>query len=228
MNIYLSVTIELIVGFMGLLILTRLMGRASMAEATPFDFVAVVVLGDFVGGAIYDPKAKLPMIVFAIIIWGILIFIVEFITLKFNVSRGIIESKPALVVGNGVINRKEMKKNKLDFNRLQMMLREKNVFSFREVEYAILEPNGKVSVIKKPMYDNVKRKDLDMPVKSATLPSVVISDGVVIKKNLDQIGRTQEWLRTELKNRNINKIRDVLLAEWCEEDGLFVQIGGKD
>jgi len=220
---YLEITVELVVGFFALLVLTKVIGRSSISEATPFDFVAALVLGEFVGGAIYDDNIHLGKILFVIVLWGILIYSIDFLTLKFNRLRGIFESKPSLLINNGVILRSSMKKNKIDVNRLQTLLREKNIFSIREVAFAILEPNGKLSVIKNPLFENVKRMDLDLPIKTAELPLTLISDGVLIKNNLDIIHKDENWLIGELQMRGIPSIREVMLAEYDAVNGLYVQ-----
>ncbi|WP_240697330.1 DUF421 domain-containing protein [Sporolactobacillus sp. Y61] len=218
-----SIMIELSVGLFGLILLTKVMGRASMSEATPFDFISMIVVGDFVSGAIYDPETHIIKILFAIFFWGVLIFLIDFITLKFHLSRGFFESQPALVISNGKINRQELKKNKVDINHLQMLLRDRNIFSIKEVQFAVLEPNGKVSIIKKPELDQATRRDLDLPARSVTLPITLISDGIVIKRNLSRAGKSEAWLNQELKRLNIDKPEDVMIAEWTKEEGLFVQ-----
>ncbi|MFD2617075.1 DUF421 domain-containing protein [Terrilactibacillus laevilacticus] len=116
MHAYISLTVELIIGLFGLLILTRLMGRASISEATPFDFVSVLIVGDFVGEAIYNKEVKVFFILYAIFLWGLLIILIDFITLKFSKTRNIFESTPSLIIDNGVLDKKEMKRNKLDIN----------------------------------------------------------------------------------------------------------------
>ncbi|WEG11902.1 DUF421 domain-containing protein [Pullulanibacillus sp. KACC 23026] len=223
MHEYIETTVELVVGFFALMLITKMLGRSSISQATPFDFVASLVLGEFVGGAIYDPKVDLFRIIYVVVIWGILIFLVDFIALKFNKSRGLIESVPAILIKNGIINRNVLKKHRLDINRLQSLLRDKDIFSFREVEHAILEPNGKINVIKRPMFDTVKKVDLDLPVQSVSIPVTLISDGVLIPNNLKQINRDSKWLEQELLNRSIKSIRDVMICEWRLEDGLYVQ-----
>ena len=77
---YFEITIELVVGFFALLILTKVIGRSSISEATPFDFVAALVLGEFVGGAIYDDKIHIGKILFVIALWGALIYSIDIIT----------------------------------------------------------------------------------------------------------------------------------------------------
>ncbi|WKB35026.1 DUF421 domain-containing protein [Terrilactibacillus sp. S3-3] len=218
-----SIAVELTVGLFALILLTKIMGRASMSEATPFDFISMIVVGDFVSDAIYDPKAKVIKVLFAIAFWGLLIFLVGFITLKFNRSRAFFGSKPSLIIKNGIIDRDEMKRTKIDMNHLQMLLRSKQVFSVREVEFAVLEPNGKISVIKKPKFETVNRSDLKLPYNSVSLPFTLISDGKIVKESLESIGKTKDWLSRELSTRGIHKFQEVMLAEWREEDGLFVQ-----
>lgn len=219
----LETTIELVVGYFALLVGTRLMGRSSIAESTPLDFVAVLVLGEFVGNAIYDPEVKIFQVIFAITIWALLIFTIDFITMKFHKTRAFFESEPSIVIKEGIVDKKILKKSNMDINRLQTILREKGVFSFREISYAILEPNGKISVIKKPMYQNVTRKDFDLPIESSDIPTLIISDGQLIERNLKQILRDNTWLKNELQQRGIANIEDVFLAEWSLDEGLFVQ-----
>ncbi|WP_141603603.1 DUF421 domain-containing protein [Terrilactibacillus laevilacticus] len=223
MHAYISLTVELIIGLFGLLILTRLMGRASISEATPFDFVSVLIVGDFVGEAIYNKEVKVFFILYAIFLWGLLIILIDFITLKFSKTRNIFESTPSLIIDNGVLDKKEMKRNKLDINKLQMMLRDKDVFSIREVAFAILEPNGKISVIKKPIYEPPTKLEMTSSINSVSLPVTLISDGKVLHNNIEKIGKTSSWLRDELRHRGIQDTQNVFFAEWRLEDGLFIQ-----
>jgi len=223
MHTYIETTIELLLGFFALLILMKLMGRSSITEATPFDFVSTLVLGEFVGNALFSNDVDPWKMLYSILCWGVLILIIDVITLKINRTRAIFESNPSIVINNGIIDRAVMKKNKLDMNRLQSMLREKDIFSLREVEYAIIEPNGQVSVIQKPIYDSVNKGDLNLSIQSISLPVTLISDGVLIKQNFTLIDKEPEWLENELEKRNISSIRDIMIAEWRQGDGLFIQ-----
>lgn len=223
MHSFFSIAVELSVGLFALIILTKVMGRASLSESTPFDFISMIVVGDFVSDAIYDPETHIFKVIFAILFWGILIYIIDIVTLKFHQSRGFFESQPALVINKGKIDRNVMKKNRVDMNHLQMLLRDRDIFSFREIEFAILESNGKVSVIRKPEYETTKRGDLDLANRSISVPVTLISDGVIINRNLDRLGKTEQWLISELKKHSIEDPKKVMIAEWRNEDGLFVQ-----
>lgn len=110
----------------------------------------------------------------------------------------------------------------MDINQLQLLLRQKDAFSIREIEYAILEANGTVSILKKSEYANPQNQDLKVPEKTVYLPVTFILDGEIIAENLKNAGRDEIWLRKELKKQGIDKIEDILFAEWLEEDSLYV------
>ncbi|MFT8361820.1 MAG: DUF421 domain-containing protein [Sporolactobacillus sp.] len=219
-----SIAVELTVGLFALLLLTKIMGRASLSEATPFDFIAMIVVGDFVSEAIYDPQTSVLKISFAIFCWGLLIYLIDIVTLKFHKMRAFIESDPVPVIHEGRIDRAIMRKNRIDMNHLQMLLRDREVFSIREVAYALLEPNGTVSIIRKPEYalqgNNYMKQRQHA---SVSLPYTLISDGKLLEKNLTIAGKSKRWLKEEMQARSIRNVSEVLIAEWRKEDGLFIQ-----
>ncbi len=142
------------------------------------------------------------------------------ITQKFKKTRSLLEGKPSIVIRNGIIDFQELKKNRLDINQLQNLLRKKDVFSVREVAYAILESDGSVSVMKKSLYDS--KQDINVIAKPVFLPTTVISDGEILYDNLEQAGYNEEWLFNELNKLGIANIKQVFYAEWLEGDSLFV------
>ncbi|UAK16977.1 DUF421 domain-containing protein [Sporolactobacillus terrae] len=223
MHELISISVELTVGLFALLLLTKMMGRASMSESTPFDFISMIVVGDFVSDAIYDPNTHVFKVIYAILFWGIVIYSIDLITLKFNKTRRFFESQPSLIIKKGRIDRQVMKKNRVDMNHLQMLLRDRSIFSLREIEYAVLEPNGKVSVIRKSDNEPTVRSDFSLKAKNVCLPVTLISDGVIIEKNLDTLGKTKSWLMHELKNYAVSEANQVMFAEWRDDDGLFIQ-----
>jgi uncharacterized membrane protein YcaP (DUF421 family) len=101
------------------------------------------------------------------------------------------------------------------------LLRQKDVFSLREVEYGILEQSGELSVLRKYEYDNPTNKDMNLPSKSVYLPVSLILDGELLKKHLEVIGFDEEWLLKQLHRYGINKVEDVLYAEWKKDEGLY-------
>lgn len=217
-----QLTLELIFGFFGLLLITRFLGKTQITQLTAFDFISALILGELLGNAIYDDDTGVVKVLFAVTVWGLLIFAIQIVTQKSITLRNFIEGNPSLVIQKGVLNRQELKKNRMNINELQTLLREKDVFSVREVDYAILEQNGSLTVMRKPEFDTPTLKDLKIPSTSKSLPMVLVSDGIILNPELQKIGKNESWLKAKLKKQGYVNIDNILLAEWREEDGLYV------
>jgi uncharacterized membrane protein YcaP (DUF421 family) len=221
-NFY-SLTLELLVGFFALLIMTKVLGKNQITQLTPFDFISALVLGELVGNAIYDKDIGLQYVLYAVLLWGTLIYTIEIITQKFRKSRPLLEGTPSVVISKGKIQYDELKKNKLDLDQLYHLLRDRGVFSIREVEYGILETNGAINVMRKHPLDYPINRDLNIPAQTVYLPVLLILDGEIIEKGLEKINKEQSWLTGELFRRGIPGPSDVILAEWLEGEGIEIQ-----
>ncbi|MBD8067485.1 DUF421 domain-containing protein [Bacillus sp. PS06] len=220
---FLRIGTDLIVGFISLLIITKIMGKTQITQITPFDFISALILGELVGNAVYDKEIGTVQIIFAVALWGGLIFMVELITQKFRRTRSFLEGTPRIVIHNGKIDREELRKSKLDLNQLQHLLRGKGAFSLREVEFAILENDGSISLLKKAPFAQPTRKDLNVEGPLISLPICLISDGEVIWENVQHIGYDDNWLKDQMKTVGAGSYREILYAEWKEGEGLYIQ-----
>lgn len=218
---FMHITLELLAGFIALMIIIKFLGKSQIGELHPLDFITAIVLGELVGAAIYEPEVNVFYILYALFFWGLLHLGTKYITLKFNETRYYIDDSPSIVIRNGQIDKEELGKNKMDINQLQNLLRQKGVFSVKEVAYAILEPDGSCSVMKKPEYSTPTLADLKLPGKPAELPVTVVLDGEAIEDNLALIGFDRDWLERELSLQGIDDIKKVLLAEWQPSSGLY-------
>lgn len=217
-----QLTIELIIGFFALFTITKLVRKSQINEITPFDFISAIVLGELLGNAIYDEKVGIGSVIYAIILWGILMFIVERITQKFRRTRKLLEGDPAIIIRNGQIDFSVIKKEKLDINELLSILRQKDAFSIREIEFAILEQSGNISVLKKSKYDTPTIEDLNLTNKPVYLPITLILDGEVLKDNLKGIGFDENWLLEQISILGVKNTKDVFYADWKEDEGIHV------
>ena len=221
MNDMLPMLYETIFGITALFILTRFVGKTEIAELTPFDFIAAIVLGELVGNALFDKEAGIVDIGFVILIWGLIIYIIEMITQKFKGSRFLLEGKPSLIIHKGDLVYEEMRKNRMDINEILQLLRMKDVFALQEVEYAVLETNGELSVLKKAAYQTPNKKDLNVAPTEPQIAMPLITDGEIIKDNLAEANLTEEWLLDELTRQDFN-LDQVFYAEWLEGKKMFV------
>ena len=202
--------------------MTKLLGKTQISQLTAFDFISAIILGELVGNALFDDKAGILEIAYLLFLWGGLLYLTEWITQRFKGSRALLEGSPEIVIRNGKLIRDVMKKNKLDVNQLQHLLREKDVFSIREVEYAILETNGAISVLKRSDYQTPTRKDMKLAPKPANLSVTIINDGEIIYDNLEEKNLTEEWLLEELKVQGYDQVKDVFYAEYMKDEELFL------
>ncbi|MFD1017889.1 DUF421 domain-containing protein [Thalassobacillus hwangdonensis] len=220
---YIDILKETLFGFIALFFLTKVLGKSQITQITAFDFIAALVLGELVGNALFDPEVGVLQIGYAVLLWGVLIYVTEIITEKFKKTRAILEGKPSIVIHNGKIIKQQLKKSKLDINQLQHLLRSKEVFSFQEVAFAILETDGTVSVLKNSLNQTPSKGDFNMPAASVPLPTLLISDGEVLWDNLKEAGLDKRWLMDQLHRQEIEKYKEVLVAEYKKGEALYVQ-----
>lgn len=218
-----QLTTELIVGFLALFILTKILGKTQISQITPFDFISSIFLGELVGNAMYDDETSVWVILYAILIWGSLIYIIEIVSQKFKGSRKFLEGAPTIVIRKGMIDRDMLKKSKLDINQLQNLVRQKGYFGLKEVEYAILETNGSLSVMPKYEYGSPNRQDMRIySQEQPELPVTLILDGELNHDNLSTAGLSKKKLMEELHKQGYSTIKEVVYAEMSEGELLVM------
>jgi len=222
MQEYSQMFVDLVFGFFALFLLTKVLGKTQISQITAFDFISALILGELVGNALFDEKAGILEMAFVIFLWGALMYIVEYLTQRFKRSRNLLEGSPSIMIYNGKLIRDEMKKNKMDINQLQHLLRSKDVFSIREVEYAVLETDGTVSVLKKSPHQTPTRKDMKLADQEVELTTTLIIDGELVHDNLKEKNLNEEWLLKQLNEQGFDTIAEVFYAEYSKGNGLFV------
>ena len=218
-----ALTFELITGFFILFAVVKIVGKKIINQITPFTFIASIVLGELLGNALYDEKVGIAYIIYSMCIWGILLIIVEFLGQKTRFFRRIFEGKPSALIKNGVVDYEALKKNQMNLNLLQSLLRQSETFSIREVAFCYLESNGSISILKKPKYQKTTLEDLNLIGKPVCVPVTLIRDGEVLWDELKDLEYDEPWLIMQLSSQNVSHYKEVLIAEWLEGDGLFVQ-----
>lgn len=213
MTEYLHMALKLVVGLIGVIIVIRLLGKKEMAQVTLLDFVYALVLGGVIKDAMYDPAVTIPQMLFVLAIWSALIYIFEKLTQKSGVLRHVIKGKPVTIVKDGEMLYDQMERLNLEIEELSELLREQGIFSFREVNYAIFENSGQLTVLKKR-----SEQDRVVDVPSYTL----VADGKVIDYELKELDRDKGWIEDSLE-RIGKRIEDVYFAEWNPEIGWHIQ-----
>jgi uncharacterized membrane protein YcaP (DUF421 family) len=220
---WVHLTVELVTGFVLLFLVVKVAGKKLIHQISPFTFISALVLGELLGNALYDDHIHLWYIIYSISLWGALLLLVEYINQKWLPFRRLSEGKPTALIRNGIIDYEALKKNRMTLNQLQSLLRQSETFSLREVAYCYLEANGSISILKKSKYQKTTREDFQLPPQSVYVPITLIRDGELLIDELRELGKDEQWLNEQLRAHGVSSYQDVLIAEWLEGDGLFVQ-----
>lgn len=224
----LAISMRTLFTLMLLLLITRVLGRRTLSELTFYDFVIGLILGN-IGAAIITDQFSISSGIISLAISTLWVLVINIISLKSIRARKLIESEPLLVISKGNILENNLKKRYYNVNDLLEMLREQGTFDPSQVEIAIIESDGHLSILNKQEYEPPNRKDLRITVQDRLPPNSsvgreLIIDGQVLQQNLSQSGLTLEQLKDQLHTMGISSIDDVMLAMITPEGKLYVDM----
>ena len=219
----LEVIFRTILSFVILLTLTRLLGKKQLSQLTVFTYITGIVLGEMAGEIIIDKELPIIHGLTGMALWCALVVLLEYISMKSAAARVLLDDEPTIVIKNGLISEQALKRQRLNLDDLSMQLRLNQVFSITEVEYAILEPNGALTVMKKQGKDPVTKEDMNIKPEPAGMPSEIIADGKIVGKNLTELGYSRGELDKELRKQGVTDIKSVLYAELSQDRSLYIQ-----
>ncbi|MEY2373331.1 DUF421 domain-containing protein [Lysinibacillus capsici] len=221
---YLQIAVETVATFFVLLAMTRFLGKKQLSQLTFFNYVTGITIGSIAANMVVLSTKDYTKDLLSLVIWCLLTVLISYISLKSGKVRVILDGQPTIVIKHGKIDRRALKSTKINIDDLTMMIRQYQVFSISEIDYAILEPNGTLSILKKPKYQGSQKYDFNINPSTPTfLPIEIISDGKLLPKNLLEVGKSKGWLISELGKANIKNIKDVFYAEIQSDGSLFVQ-----
>ncbi|MCX8131964.1 MAG: DUF421 domain-containing protein [Clostridia bacterium] len=209
--------------FVMLVMLSRSIGRKLLAQMSYFDFTVAITIGSISGSYVVQMIQGMWVLI-APVLLALLAITFDYIHLKSLSLRKLTEGEAVVVIQNGQILEKSMKKLRYHLDNLESQLRDKGIFDFNEVEFAILEPHGQLSVLKKSQYLPVTPDDMNLNTKYKGLSTEIIKHGQVLKQNLKQNNLSNEWLIEELKKRNITDISGVIYAALNTSGVLYVSL----
>lgn len=206
-----------------LAITIRIMGKRQIGQLQPFEFVIAVLIAELAGIPMSDTDIPLANGLVAILTLMISQVTLAYITLKSNRARGIICGTPSILIEKGKIMEKEMRRLRYNINDLIEQLRLKGYPNIADVDFAILETDGQLSVIPKPAKRPVVAEDLNITSRYEGLPLSVVLDGHILKNDLKKLGLTEEWLIEQLKRAGFQDTSQVLFACIDDSGQLFIQ-----
>lgn len=204
-----------------LFIVCKLIGKKQVSELSLFDYVIGISIGNFAAEMIMNFEGQYINGVIAIIVFGITSYIVSMTTLKSMILRRILIGTPTVIVQNGKVIKKNLLRTKIDINDLLEQVRTNGYFDLSEVEYIIMEANGKLSILPKTENKPVTLKDMNIKGDKASLCANVIIDGHIMKNNLINMNKDEKWLLKELKVKGV-ELKDILLATLDNNEKLII------
>ncbi len=214
--------IRTIILYLVVVIALRIMGKRQIGELSPSELVVTILISEL--AAIPMQDMGIPLINGIVPIFTLLSMeiVLSSLTLKSVRFRRILVGQCSMLIKNGVINQREMKRLRLTLSELLEELRLKNYPDIKQVRYAILETNGKLTVIPYAQHDTPTREDLGLPGGSAVLPLSVISDGKILWENLKKLERDRAWLDAILMREGYQTAKDVFLLQADENENILL------
>jgi uncharacterized membrane protein YcaP (DUF421 family) len=215
--------VRTIIIYLIIVLVLRLMGKRQVGQLQPFELVIILMISEL--AAIPSQDIGIPLVtgLFPVLVLLLLGITISQITLKSEKVRSVVCGTPTIIIDKGKIMEKELRKLRYNLSDLLEQLRVKNTPNIADIEYAILETNGQLSIIPKAVKRPVNPEDLNLNPPYEGLPITLIMDGVLQKHNLEKANVTYAWLQNELKKAYLDDISQVLIASIDSQGNLFIQ-----
>lgn len=217
-----NIFIRVLILYILVLITMRLMGKRELGQMQPFELVIAIMIADLASVPMSDTGIPITNGIIPILALLLIQLIISLINLKSIRARSILCGIPSILIYRGKIDEKVMKKEKFTINELQERLRQNNVFNIGDVEYAILETSGQVTVIQKPEKRNTIPEDFGIVPEYEGIPYDLVIDGKVMYENLKAIGRDYNWLLKQVEKFKI-KPEEALIVTFDGKGQIFCQ-----
>ena len=200
-----------------LFVITKIMGHKQVAQLDFFDYVSGITIGS-IGAELATELEKPYQPLIALAVWGATSLLLNLLTNKFPRTRKYINGSPTILLHGDTICRKNLSKAKLDLSEFMLLCREQGYFDLDEIETAVYEHNGKLSILPKSANRPVTPSDLGLTVSAAHIGVEVVMDGRIMGENLRRLGRNEVWLNKRLKLQGCGDARKILLAVYRPEE----------
>lgn len=204
------------------------MGKRQIGEMQPYELVITLIIADLATVPMSDSNIPLLNGILPLAILVIVHYSITVLTRKSIFFRKIISGKPVIVISPDGIDYKSLKKLNMNLDDLQESLRQCNYFNFEQVQYAIVETNGKMSVIPTSQDAPATAQDVKANNPPPTIPALIVSDGKVIKDNFEAVNINEDKFKKLLKQLNIKKLKQVIVMNLDEDGKLYYQLKGEN
>ncbi|WP_164217927.1 DUF421 domain-containing protein [Virgibacillus sp. YIM 98842] len=220
---WITLIVKSLILLVALFFLTKWLGKKHLSHMNIFEYISGVVLGGIVAIHTVTPESNIIYGLIAMFIWFIIPFGVELFSLKSKTFRNFTQGKSTVFIQDGKIMEDNLKKEGYSTDDLLEKLRDNNIFLASDVEFAVLEPTGTLSVLPKRENRPLTAKDLGLNLAPDKEPQTVIMDGKVLLEPLANLNLNKNWLETELDKMNVS-IENVFLGQADHDGQLYVDL----
>lgn len=214
---FFKVILTALLSVVALFIITKIMGHKQVAQLDFFDYVSGITIGS-IGAELATELEEPYKPLIALAVYGAVSLTLNLIAHKFPRTRKYINGTPTILMNNGKLYRKNLKKAKLDLSEFMLLCREQGYFDLDEIQTAIFEHNGKLSVLPKAAKRPTTPDDFKITVKATHIGVEVIMDGRIIGDNLSRCGRDEGWLQKQIKLQKYQNAKEILLGIYRPEE----------
>ena len=209
-----------------LFLLAKLIGHKQVSQLDFFDYINGITIGSIaaeIATALEDPWWKPTL---AMIVYGVISFVLGFITRKFPRTRKYINGAPCIIFDNGKLFRKNMKKAKLELSEFLVMCRQAGYFNLNDIQTAVFEFNGKLSILPVSTKRPLNPEDMSLAPGQEYISTEVIMDGRILNGNLKRMGLDVTWLSRQLKEQGYKNAKEVFLGV-CDNNNKLSLFNGE-
>lgn len=217
---YFTIFYQSLFSIIALFILTKLMGCKQMSQLSMFDYINGITIGSIAAEMATDLEGNYLKPLLAMVVYAVVAIVLAKTAQRFIPFRRIVNGKAITLYQDGSIYNENLQKAKMDVDEFLVECRVNGYFDLAQIDTAILEPNGKISILPVSAERPATPKDLGIKPSQEEIFANVIVDGHIMEQNLKHAGKDRNWLDQQLEGQNIKKIEDVFLAV-CDKQGSF-------
>lgn len=208
---FLKVILTSLLSAVSLFLIAKILGHKQMAQLDFFDYVTGITIGSIAAELATEFESPFKPLT-AMVVYGVVAYAITIIAHKFPKARKFINGTPTIVMDGGKLYRKNMKKAKLELSEFMVMCRQEGYFDINDIETAIFEYNGRLTILPKSEKRPLNPEDMNISPEKASICTEIIMDGQILHENLKRMGFNLEWLEKQLKNQRYNSQREVFLG----------------
>jgi len=218
---FIKVILTSVLSAVALFVIAKIMGHKQMSQLDFFDYITGITIGSIAAELATELEKPLNPLI-AMIVYGVITVILTLTTSKFPRMRKYVNGTPTIIMNDGKIYRKNMKKAKMDLSEFMVMCRQEGYFNLNDIQTAIFEYNGRLTVLPKATKRPANPTDMNVVPPPESINTEVIMDGRILDENLKRLGLDINWLKNKLECQGYKSVKNVILAICDDNNNLTV------